>query len=88
MIKAIFSRKERKERRVLFPLVFYAGAEGVANFVTTRVRREVGGMPVGALRAASEKTNGISCGRCCVLSTKENNPTTAPADCLRWRKWL
>ena len=26
-----FARKERKERRVLFPLVFYAGAEEVAN---------------------------------------------------------
>ena len=34
------SRKERKERKVLFPFVFHAGAGVVANFVTTRVRRE------------------------------------------------
>ena len=30
----------RKERKVLFPLVFHAGAGGVANFVTTRERKE------------------------------------------------
>ena len=35
-----FSRKDRRERKVLFPLVFHAFAEVVANFVTTRVRRE------------------------------------------------
>ena len=35
-----FSRKERKERRDLLPFVFHAGAGVVANFVTTRVRRE------------------------------------------------
>ena len=35
-----FSRKDRKERKVLFPLVFHACAGVVANFVTTRVRRE------------------------------------------------
>ena len=36
----IFSRKDRKDRKVLFPLVFHACAGVVANFVTTRVRRE------------------------------------------------
>ena len=36
----IFSRKERKERRDLLPFVFHACAGVVANFVTTRVRRE------------------------------------------------
>ena len=42
MIRAIFfARKERKERKVLFPLVFHAGAGGVANFVTTRERKAV-----------------------------------------------
>ena len=39
MIRAIFFFA-RKERKVLFPLVFHAGAGGVANFVTTRERRE------------------------------------------------
>ena len=34
-----FARKGRKERKVLFPLVFHAGAGGVANFVTTRERK-------------------------------------------------
>ena len=29
-----------KGRKVLFPLVFHAGAGGVANFVTTRERKE------------------------------------------------
>ena len=38
MIRAIFFA--RKERKVLFPLVFHAGAGGVANFVTTRERKE------------------------------------------------
>ena len=36
-----FSRKERKERRDLFPFLFHACAGVVANFVTTRVRRVV-----------------------------------------------
>ena len=36
----LFSRKDRRERKVLFPLVFHACAGVVANFVTTRVRRE------------------------------------------------
>ena len=36
----IFSRKDRKDRRDLLPFVFHAGAGVVANFVTTRVRRE------------------------------------------------
>ena len=35
------SRKDRKDRKDLFPFIFHAGAKGVANFVTTRVRREV-----------------------------------------------
>ena len=34
-----FARRGRKERRVLFPFVYHACAEGVANFVTTRVRK-------------------------------------------------
>ena len=34
------SRKGRKERRDLFPFIFHACAGVVANFVTTRVRRE------------------------------------------------
>ena len=39
-IRAIFfARRGRKERRVLFPFVYHACAEGVANFVTTRVRK-------------------------------------------------
>ena len=37
---SFFARRLRRERRVLFSLVYYAGAGGVANFVTTRVRRE------------------------------------------------
>ena len=35
-----FSRRVRKERKDLFPFVFHACAGVVANFVTTRVRRE------------------------------------------------
>ena len=34
------SRKDRRERRDLFPFLFHADAGVVANFVTTRVRRE------------------------------------------------
>ena len=36
-----FARRVRKGRKVLFPLVFHAGAGGVANFVTTRERKAV-----------------------------------------------
>ena len=36
-----FARRVRKVRKVLFPLVFHAGAGGVANFVTTRERKAV-----------------------------------------------
>ena len=36
----VFARRERKERRDLLPFVFHACAGVVANFVTTRVRRE------------------------------------------------
>ena len=36
----LFSRKDRSERKVLLPFLFHAGAGVVANFVTTRVRRE------------------------------------------------
>ena len=34
-------RRVRKGRKVLFPLVFHAGAGGVANFVTTRESKAV-----------------------------------------------
>ena len=36
----IFSRKERRGRKDFIPIPIYAGAGGVANFVTTRGRRE------------------------------------------------
>ena len=36
-----FAGRVRKGRKVLFPLVFHAGAGGVANFVTTRERKAV-----------------------------------------------
>ena len=38
-VMIFFARRLRGERRVLFADVFHAGAGGVANFVTTRVRR-------------------------------------------------
>ena len=34
----IFSRKDRKERKIYLPFLFHACAGVVANFVTTRVR--------------------------------------------------
>ena len=36
----LFSRKDRRERKGLFSFGFHACAGVVANFVTTRVRRE------------------------------------------------
>ena len=36
----VFHAKDAKSAEFLFPFLFNAGAEGVANFVTTRVRRE------------------------------------------------
>jgi len=42
MIRAIFLHAEvAKSAEFLFPLVYHACAEGVANFVTTRVRKAV-----------------------------------------------
>ena len=39
-VMSFFARRLRRERRVfLFSLAYYAGAGGVANFVTTRERR-------------------------------------------------
>ena len=40
IIAFCFSRRVCKERKVLFSFVFHACAGVVANFVTTRVRRE------------------------------------------------
>ena len=39
-IIAFFHAKNAKSAKFLFTFLFNAGAEGVANFVTTRVRRE------------------------------------------------
>ena len=36
----VFHAKDAKSAEFLFPFLFNAGAEGGANFVTTRVRRE------------------------------------------------
>ena len=63
IIAYCFSRRGRKERKVLFSFVFHACAGGVANFVTTRVRREfihpsppVGYSPVSGVESVTTGT--------------------------------
>ena len=58
----------RKERKVLFPLVFHAGAEEVANFVTTRERK------AGCVRLDYQRIRQIERNSCCLL---DSNNTVA-----------
>ena len=49
----VFHAKDAKSVKFLFTFLFNAGAEGVANFVTTRVRREFIHPPCGVLPPVS-----------------------------------
>ncbi len=66
----VFHAKNAKSAKFLFTFVFNAGAEGVANFVTTRVRREF----IHPLPPAGYST--LSQGESQLLLN-----ITAPADC-------
>ena len=58
-----FARRVRKGRKVLFPLVFHAGAGGIANFVTTRERKAV------CVRLDYQRIRQIERNSCCRLDS-------------------
>ena len=72
-----FAGRVRKGRKVLFPLVFHAGAGGVANFVTTRERKAV------CVRLDYQRIRQIERNSCCRLDSSNTVAKTCHITRLR-----